>query len=198
MIKAILLTAAVIAAGPALAQTTATDGSSQSDFPVTGDVPDQCLIGDPGLAAGAPAINIRSTSGQVVSIDELANAESLSSNGTDVTLSFDAVCNFPYRVTLTSQNNGLWRQSTATPTPVGFANAVPYLAEIAWDESSAMLDADARSRQPKDAGFAPGQPSASGLSLRLRVLPRTTNVTANAPLVAGDYRDVLTITLGPQ
>ena len=199
LMRAVALALALVAtAAPLSAQTTVVDSAANLRYPVTGDVPDLCLIALPTLASGAPAINIRSTTGNVVAIEALTDDRTLSTNASDVTLAFAAVCNYPYRVTVTSANNGLWRQSADTATPVGFANAVPYLAEMGWDENTARLDADARSRQPKQAGFASDLPSASTLTLRLRVLPGTTNTTAGAPLIAGDYRDTISITVGPQ
>lgn len=202
MIRAMLLPAALLAAaGPALAQET--DGTipdpiSIAEFPVTGEVPDLCILGDPRIDGGGGSINIESVVGRIVRIDTLADPSSLSTRGTEANLVFDAMCNYPYQVSIESRNNGLWRQTTDTPTPVGFANAVPYLATVSWNEESAELDADARTRMPKAAGFSSLVANSGELGLKLRILPGTTNTLAEAPLVAGDYGDIITITLGPQ
>lgn len=202
MIRISLLTTALVMwAQPALAQDSGEalpDPISIAEFPVTGEVPDLCILGDPRIDGGAASINVESVSGRIVRITSLSDPATLSTRGTQANILFDAMCNYPYRVSVESRNNGLWRQTTDTPTPVGFANAVPYYATVSWNEESAELDADAKSRSPKTASFSSLAANAGELGLQLRILPGTTNAVAAAPLVAGDYGDILTITLGPQ
>lgn len=197
MMRFTLFPIAVMISAPALAQV-APDPVAVATFPVTGEVPDLCILGDPRIDGGNASINIASINGRVIRIDTLADPTSLTTRGTEANLAFDAACNYPYAVSVESRNNGLWRQSADTPTPAGFANAVPYSATVSWNEKAVELDADARSRSPKAAGFTSLVANAGTLSLKLRILPGTTNVLANAPLVAGDYGDIITVTLGPQ
>lgn len=201
---AFLIALTVIATIPAFASAQTEDGGAAVDpvsvarFPVTGDVPDLCILGDARIDGAAATTNIQSITGRVIRIADLADVNTLSTRGTQATVAFDAMCNYPYSVTVESRNNGLWRQSTADTTPVGFANGVPYLAQVAWNDLSVQLDADAKNRGPKAAAFSSTTANDGTLRLQLNILPGTTNVAANAPLVAGDYRDTLTITLGPQ
>jgi hypothetical protein len=158
-----IMVIALIMAFPAAAQTSiaSPDPVSTVRFPVRGTVPDQCILGEPTVSGAGSAINIRSVAGRVVTIESLADTQTLSTRGTAVTLTFAALCNYPYIVTLTSQNNGLYRQSAAATAPPGFANAVPYFAEIAWDGNARTLDADAKSRTPKIALLSSDLPTAA-------------------------------------
>ncbi|KAA9014342.1 hypothetical protein [Sphingobium limneticum] len=196
-IASLALMVASLVVTPAFAQSTS-DPVSTATFPVTGEVPDLCILGDPRIDGSNASINIASINGRVIRIDTLTDPISLTTRGTEANLAFDAVCNHAYSVSIESRNNGLWRQSVDAPVPAGFANAVPYLASIAWNEKAAELDADARTRSPKAAGFTSLVANSGTLSLKLRILPGTTNIPANAPLLAGDYGDIITVTLGPQ
>lgn len=194
-----------VLAMPALAQETPTPTPSPTinpvataNFPVTGDVPQLCVLGDPRFDNGQVSTNIAALVGRIVRIDKLVDPQTLSTRGTRAVIAVDAMCNYPFRVTVESENNGLWRQTTTTPTPAGFANAVPYLADLSWSDDGVRLDADATSRKPATAGFSSSIANSGQLTLALQILPGSTNALSQAPLVAGDYRDTITITVGPQ
>ena len=195
-----LLLAASLFAGPAYAQITPSlpEGAVRKDYPVIGSAPEFCQLGEPELARTAPPVNIRTVIGRVVSIEELTDRETLSTRAASVELAFDAACNFPHQITLESDNNGLFRQSATATAPVGFANAVPYRAELIWDEQSLTLDADALNRRTIRTLLSANEATAGPLILRLAVLPGATNITTHAPLLAGEYRDTLRITVGPR
>lgn len=188
-----------LAATPAFAQTTGlADGADQSRFPVIGSSPELCQLGEPRISGGQPAVNVKTIIGRVLEIQELTDPKTLSTEGASVELAFDAFCNYPHRVTLSSENNGLFRQVAGGTPPLGFANAVPYRAELRWDDDSLLLDADALNRREARQDLSTSDPTSGPLLLRLRIIAGATNITTQAPLLAGEYRDTITITVGPQ
>ncbi len=183
---------------PAAAQVAAAAPQATSALPITGSVPDLCILGDPRLDTGSAALNVNALTGRILRIAALTDPTNLSTRPVRASLAFDAACNYPYTLTVASRNNGLWRQTIDTPTPNGFGNAVPYIADVTWQENSVRLNADATTRAPKSAGFSSATAAAGTIRIDFRVLPGATNALANAPLVAGDYTDTLTVTLGAQ
>jgi hypothetical protein len=114
-------------------------------------------------------------------------------------LSLEAVCNVPHRLRIEAQNNGLFRTSnTATQTPSGFASAIPYTASVNWGPQVAVLNADAQVRRAHEEKTAVVNPTAGQVLLRVDIQPGASNVQSNAPVLAGNYGDVLRVTLEPQ
>jgi len=189
----------LLAAGlflPAAAQ--AQSNSATSAFAVNASVPGACAVGAPALSAGR-MVNFRGLNGTTVQIDQMVDPTTLSTNAASIEVRFDAVCTFPHRLKVETQNNGLWPTSERPgPAPEGFGNAVPYRADITWADRSLRLDADAGVRRIADSSvFVPGA-GMGDILLRLEIDPGATNRRANAPLLAGVYGDTIRITLEPQ
>lgn len=190
---------ALIVAGllmPAAAQ--AQSNSATSNFAVTANVPGACAVGAPQLAAGRQ-INFRGINGTTLQIDQMVDPTTLSTNAASVDVKFDAICTFPHRLKVETQNNGLWPTSErGARAPQGFGNAVPYRATATWADRSVTLVADAGVRRIADNSvFVPGA-GMGDILLRLEIEPGATNNQANAPLLAGVYGDTIRITLEPQ
>lgn len=167
-------------------------------FSVTGSAPQICAVNTPTLT-NSGVQNIRSLSGSSLQIDQLVDPQTLASRAASAQVSFDAVCTFPHRVVIQSQGNGLWRnQTSGLARPPGFADAVPYLARLEWSGSTNELNADASSRGLVQTTAAVGQASVGALVIDFSILSGASNLTANAPLLAGVYSDTLTVTLEPQ
>jgi hypothetical protein len=112
---------------------------------------------------------------------------------------FEAVCTFPHRLKVETQNNGLWSTSERTgPAPEGFGNAIPYRADVTWDDTNLRLNADAGVRRIANNSVLVDGAGLGDLLLRLEIDAGATNERANAPLLAGTYGDTLRITLEPQ
>jgi hypothetical protein len=189
----------LLAAGlllPASAQ--AQSNSATSTFAVNASVPGACAVGAPALAAGRQ-INFRGLNGTTLQIDQMVDPTTLSTNAASVEVRFDAVCTFPHRLKVETQNNGLWSTSERPGrAPEGFANAVPYRADVTWADRTLRLTADAGVRRTADSSvFVPGA-GIGDILLRLEIDPGATNERANAPLLAGVYGDTIRITLEPQ
>lgn len=200
MTRLTLLALAAFAAVPLQAQTVELpEGAIQEDFPVIGSVPELCALGEPTVSNTSAPINVRTIIGRVVEIEEMMDPATLSTQAASVEIAFEGYCNYPYEMSLSSDNNGLYRQlAGGVGVPVGFANAVPYFAELRRDDDIIRIDANALSRREVRDSFSGAEPSASPLILRLQVMPGATNITTQAPLLAGEYRDTIRITVGPR
>ena len=188
----LLLTASV--PGLALAQGT----SSTRSMTVNANAPPVCAIQEPTLAAGGQ-INFKGLNGNTLQIDHLVDPATLGAAGASANVKFDAVCNYPHRLTVEAQNNGLWQTSERSPSPPpGFAYAVPYSATIDWGLEHGRLDADAKVRRIAERSITVNRPTSGEINLRLEIEAGASNVQANAPLLAGFYGDTIRITLEPQ
>lgn len=190
---------ALILAGlllPAAAHAQGTNATS--NFTVNATVPGTCAVGAPLLAAGRQ-VNFRGLNGTTLQIDELVDRTTLSTNAASVEVRFEAICTFPHRLKLETQNNGLWQTSerSGVAPPEGFGTAVPYRADVSWADENLRLNADAGVRRIADNSvFVPGA-GLGQILLRLEIDAGATNERANAPLLAGTYGDTLRITLEP-
>lgn len=166
--------------------------------PVIASAPAVCSIQEPELAAGGQ-INFRGINGNTLQIDHLVDPATLGAAGASANVKFDAVCNYPHRIKVEAQNNGLWQTSERSPAPPeGFAYAVPYSATIDWGLEHGRLDADAKVRRIAERSITVNRPTAGEIRLRVEIEAGASNVQANAPLLAGFYGDTLRITLEPQ
>ena len=188
----LLLTA--LAPGLAAAQST----TSTRSMTVSASAPPVCAMQEPTLAAGGQ-INFRGLNGNTLQIDRLVDPATLAAAGASANVTFDAICNYPHRITVEAQNNGLWQTSERSPVPPeGFAYAVPYSATIDWGLEHGRLDADAKVRRIAERSITINRPTSGEIKLRLEIEAGASNVQANAPLLAGFYGDTLRITLEPQ
>lgn len=188
----LLLTA--LAPGLAAAQST----TSTRTIAVSASAPPVCAMQEPTLAAGGQ-INFRGLNGNTLQIDRLVDPATLAAAGASANVKFDAICNYPHRITVEAQNNGLWQTSERSPVPPeGFAYAIPYSATIDWGLEHGRLDADAKVRRIAERSITINRPTSGEIKLRLEIEAGASNVQANAPLLAGFYGDTLRITLEPQ
>ena|SRR5829696_5790856 len=166
--------------------------------PVIASAPAVCSIQEPELTGGGQ-INFRGLNGNTLQIDHLVDPATLGTAGASANVRFDAVCNYPHRIKVEAQNNGLWQTSERSPVPApGFAYAVPYSATIDWGLEHGRLDADAKVRRIAERSITVNRPTSGEIILRLEIEAGASNVQANAPLLAGFYGDTLRITLEPQ
>ena len=188
----LLLTALAPAAAAAQGTTSA------RSMAVSASAPPVCAIQKPSLAAGGQ-INFRGLNGNTLQIDHLVDPATLGAAGASANVKFDAICNYPHRITVEAQNNGLWQTSERSPVPPeGFAYAIPYSATIDWGLEHGRLDADAKVRRIAERSITINRPTSGEIKLRLEIEAGASNVQANAPVLAGFYGDTLRITLEPQ
>lgn len=190
----VLVVCGLPCAPPTSAQTTV----ATKTLPVTGNTPPVCAVGEPRLQSGHQ-INFRGLSGNTLQIDRMVDPATLAVSAASVDVRFDAVCNYPHRLRIESQNNGLWPtlQRTQTPAP-GFAYAVPYQATVTWGDVNGSLNADAQARRVTDQRFNIDQATAGQIDLRLAIAPGASNVRDNAPILAGDYTDTIRLFVEPR
>jgi hypothetical protein len=176
--------------GAAAAQTT-------QAFEVVATIPSVCALEAPALAGGG-ATNFRGLNGTTLEVDQLVDPRTLAARAASARVSFAAVCSFPHTLVMESDSNGLWRAAAGAGVPPGFADAVPYLAELTWGPVRGRLTADAISRRTNQLNIAVDEAVAGEIIVDLDIQPGASNATANAPLIAGAYQDTIRITLEPQ
>jgi hypothetical protein len=172
--------------------------SAPLPFSVSGSAPQICAVGNPQLAAGA-LINFDSLNGTTLQISQLADPATLATNAAQATVTFQAVCNYPHRIVLESQNNGLYRGGAGgAPPPPGFADGVPYTAQLTWGAVTSTFFVPATSRATSQDVVAVPNPTAGDIQIQLSVQAGASNLSANSPLIAGVYTDTLRVTVEPQ
>jgi len=190
----------ILWASAAVALASQAYGADRTDTPFTviGSAPRICAVSDPVLTSGA-LMNFQSLNGTSLQISELADPKTLATNAAQATVSFNAVCDYPHQVILESQNAGLYRGGgVASAPPRGFADGVPYSVQLAWGPVVHRLFVPATTRQVVQDRVVAPQAIAGTLQLQISIQAGASNLTANAPLIAGDYSDTLRVTLEPQ
>jgi hypothetical protein len=183
----------------AVAQTStpATARVSVSPFGVDAAAPQWCAIttGGRGLTTAGANVNASEPAGSEVRIVDLVDTSTLSTRAATLNFGVDAACNYPHRVTIRSQNNGLRRDTPATG--VGIASAIPYTASVNWGDVDLSFFADAVNVTQVERVVATTQAVSGQLSVRVAVVAGATNLGPNRPLGAGEYSDVISIEVGP-
>ena len=186
------LSVAFVAAGlaaPAMAQ--------QTQSVVLSATADRaCTLSAPELGAG-PIENFAIPSGGVYSVQQLADPNTLTTRAARLTLSMDAMCNGVHRLVISSQNSGLWRQGVPT-NPSGFGTGVPYRLDLNWADANNSLLADASVRQARQWLILVGRANAGVIEMEFAIAAGATNAGTGAPMVAGGYADVVTLTVESQ
>ena len=177
------------ALAPALAQ-------DQRTVEVIGMAEPLCNLGEIAQGQG-PQLNIDVTSGAVFTVTELMDSATLTSKAAAISLEVPATCNTIHRVALASDNNGLWRTIPAGGG-AGFASAIPYAAELSWSDQDHRLEANATSRGYIEEGVVVGQPATGDILIEFSINAGATNAGVGAPLLAGEYADVLRVIVEAQ
>jgi hypothetical protein len=165
---------------------------------VNASVPRSCTIGAAALQPAAQ-VNFRGLNGSALQIDQLVDPTTLSTGAASIEVTLEATCNLPHRIRVETQNNGLWQGAEqGGARREGFANAVPYRARIDWREDVLQLNADARVRRIAETSLLVSESRFGDIRIRLDIDAGSTNVEANAPLLAGSYGDTLRVFLEPQ
>ncbi|KQY75384.1 hypothetical protein [Brevundimonas sp. Root1423] len=189
--------ASLTIAGFVLAVSTGQASAQSRGFDVVGSAPQVCNIESPTL--GDRVSNVQAFDGSSIRIVSLVNPQSLATTAATAELNLTAVCTVPHRLTVQSRNNGLWRaQGGAVNGGAGFTSAVPYRVDVEWGDVRDRLDVDALSRGPRQRSTLIDKPVVGDLTLLVVIEPGASNLYANAPLLAGAYSDILTVTLEPQ
>lgn len=195
---ALALVALAAVAGSLSAPALAQSAQDAKSFPVTGSAPEVCALEQGRLQPGQ-LVNFNGLDGDTLQILQLVDSQSLATRPASATLTFSAVCNFPHRVRIESQNNGLWptdgRQISDAP---GFATALPYDASVQWGPTNGTLRTDAKVRRLVEQRISIDVPTAGDFQLSLKLDAGASNTQVNAPVLAGVYGDTLRIYLEPR
>lgn len=189
----------VVGTAPAVAQSGAAQSSAaQRAMAVIGSAPQVCTLQRGTIRSGG-LVNILGLEGDTLRIEQFTDPQTLAARAASATVTFAAVCNYPHRIRIESQNNGLWptdgRRASTSPQ---FAFAIPYEANLQWGEVNGQLDANATVRQIANRSYDLNGPLAGELTLRIAIRPGASNVEVNAPVMAGSYGDTIRIFLEPR
>ena len=191
----LLAAAALVCTGSAAS---AQESSATETLGVNGSAPQVCTIDTARIRAGE-LINFVGLDGDTLRVIDLTASDDLSAQAASAELRFDAVCNFPHRVRLESQENGLWPISgPVSPTSPEFATALPYLVRLNWADRTQLLEVDARVRRNRIVFTDIDAPAQGEMELRVEIDAGASNTQIGAPVLAGAYSDTLRIYLEPR
>ena len=186
--------AAPVVAAPAPAQSRV----AERTMAVTGSTPEICAL-QPGSVQTGSLVNMTGLDGDTLRVSQFVDPHTLAVRAANATVSIAAVCNFPHRVRVRSENNGMWpgdgRQSLDTH---GFTSAVPYQARLTWNGTTDTLTTDGRVRREVEELVNVDGPAAGNLEIHVEIAPGASNAQVNAPVLAGTYTDTLRIFLEPR
>lgn len=189
---------AIVATLVASAATAAPGLIDTRDMGVSANTPDVCIISNQNNGRIRPLVNATTSGSAAVEITSLIDRGTMSTAAAQVEVSFDAMCNFPHKLNVISDNNGLFRPINAAQVVAGFASAVPYTADVTWGGQTLAFEATAQRRGLAQADLIIAEPSAGSIVLQFNVLPGATNAQNGAPLAAGIYSDVIRLSVEPQ
>jgi hypothetical protein len=169
---------------------------TQQSVTVTGQTNQVCIMASPVLGDGAME-NFNTPAGNVYVIQELADPSTLTTRAAQLTLSMTTMCNSVHRVVVASENAGLWRTEASAPAS-GFGSAVPYTLQLDWADETRSYLAEAGARQVQQWELLVGRANAGDMLLGFSIDAGATNQGFNAPLLAGVYSDVVTVTVETQ
>lgn len=188
------LAALTLTGTPAAAQ----ESTASETLGVAGSAPQVCAIDTSRVETGE-LVNFVGLDGDTLRVIDLTTSDDLSVRAASAQISFDAVCNFPHRIRLESQENGLWPISgPVAPTSPDFATALPYLVNLNWADRSQVLEVDARVRRSHIVFTDIDAPASGELALRVQIDAGASNTQVGAPVLAGSYSDTLRIYLEPR
>jgi hypothetical protein len=192
-----MIAAAVAGFAPAAAQAQQALTQNQS-LTLTGSTPQVCTLAQGDLRTGQ-LVNFRGAEGDTLRVLQLVDPQTLAAQSARATVMLGAVCNFPHRVRVESQDNGLWPiEGPLAPTTPDFATALPYRVAFEWADRTGMLEADARVRRLHEARADIDTPAAGDLTLTIEMDAGSSNTQVGAPVLAGAYADTLRIYLEPR
>ena len=197
MRKAVVLAAATwaaLAAPGALAQS----ATAVQSLPVTGQTPQVCTLQQGDLRTGE-LINFRGADGDTLRVLELVDPRTLKAQSARASVFLSAVCNFPHRIRIESQDNGLWPiEGPVSPDQPSFATALPYQISYTWADRSGTLQADAKVRRAHESRADVDSPAAGDVRIDIELDAGASNTQLGAPVLAGNYADTLRIFLEPR
>lgn len=165
---------------------------------VNGSTPQVCAVLTGRFRTGE-LVNFRGSDGDTLRVLELVDPQTLAAQSARATVILEGVCNFPHRVRLESQDNGLWPISgPVAPTSPDFATALPYRASFAWADRTGEIEADAKVRRPRQTLAEIDEPAAGDLLIDIELDAGASNTQIGAPVLAGAYADTLRIYLEPR
>ena len=176
----------------------AQSATATQTLPITGQTPQVCTLQQGDLRTGE-LVNFRGADGDTLRVLELVDPRTLKAQSARASVFLSAVCNFPHRIRIESQDNGLWPiEGPVSPDRTDFATALPYQISYAWADRSGVLIADAKVRRAHEARADVDAPAVGEVRIDIELDAGASNTQLGAPVLAGNYADTLRIYLEPR
>lgn len=160
------------------------DQFGRAEFEIAGVAPPVCLVGQ---AAAQQVANVSfaadGVSGGTLNIVALSDPETAQGNAASAEVTVPVICNAAHNVTIGSGNGGLLRVGGTRAALDGFAQFLPYDVNFNWAGQDIAGTSDATAA----LDLAVASPGRGNLTVSIELDP------TQAPLVAGNYEDVLLI-----
>jgi spore coat protein U-like protein len=153
------------------------------DIAVTGTAVPVCVLGAVTAAAGTNAAFTTGT----IAVDKFIDPSTALVKDSTMQLQItNAMCNYNTKISLSSKNGGMTSDNASTVTSGDFLTVVPYIFQANWNGLEVTLD----TTQGKTV-----QKPTTGATIGTLTLNFTTT-KSTTPVVKGDYKDTVTVTIG--
>ena len=174
----------------AVSNASAQAGNTSLDVTVRGVVPNLCGIKSATSTTGSSSVTVELPVGASTSLG------ALSASG-EISVGFKLSCNSKFEVSLQSQNGGLQHTDPLAPRTGAFTTQVPY--RIGWkvglDDGGSAGVSGCDSKVLRDVSGCSATSAYSAMNKELTASMAWDGAKASAPLLAGDFKDVMTIRL---
>ena len=168
----------------AQAQTSPDNAAGRTQFEIAGVAQPLCLVGQPVATSVANArFSADGVSGGTLDIVALSDPETARGNAAAATIVVPVTCNAAHDLAIGSSNGGLMRIGGGRAQIDGFDQFIPYAVQYGW------AGRDMAGTSDNTAPLALSVPHAGKGDLAVAITLDGTS----APLVAGNYEDVLLI-----
>ena len=174
----------------AVSNANAQAGNTSLDVTVRGVVPNLCAIKSSTSTTPSSSVTVELPIGANTSLG------ALSAPG-EISVGVKLSCNSKFEVSLQSQNGGLQHEAPSTTRNGTFTTKVPYRIgwEVGLDDGGSAGVSGCNSSALRDVSGCSATSAYSAMNKELTARMAWDGAKASAPLLAGDFKDVMTIRL---
>jgi hypothetical protein len=174
----------------AVSNTSAQAGNTSLDVTVRGVVPNLCGIKSSTSTLGSSSVSVELPVGANTSLG------ALSASG-EISVGVKLSCNSKFEVSLQSQYGGLQHTDPLAPRTGAFTTQVPYRIgwEVGLDDGGSAGVSGCNSSALREVSGCSATSAYSAMNKELTARMAWDGAPASSPLLAGDFKDVMTIRL---
>jgi hypothetical protein len=174
----------------AVSNTSAQAGNTSLDVTVRGVVPNLCGIKSSTSTLGSSSVSVELPVGANTSLG------ALSASG-EISVGVKLSCNSKFEVSLQSQYGGLQHTDPLTSHNGAFTTQVPYRIgwEVGLDDGGSAGVSGCNSSALREVSGCSATSAYSAMNKELTARMAWDGAPASSPLLAGDFKDVMTIRL---